>query len=716
MAQFSWGEPPAELFFDYGADRPVRVSSSPVLHAEERLAPQAMVEILAVGEGRALTSTRSHRGALSERLRFVSRHELEYESREAAGDTPGAGREHVKARTLEIVQQDPLSGAVVTTTFTRYDSLAAWRVSTKIRNDGDRPISLQMISSIALDGLTGFLGPAHTTEVWTARSEWCGESRWAATPLQGTASLVDIHSHLHGQSHRGTYALQGSSTWSSGDYVPVAALTNTDTRRSVVWQLEVNGPWRWEINPQLERADWITLVLQGPDDLHHSWMKVLAAGEEFETIPVSLAFSDDGLDAAVGELTRHRRASHLPTSADIHRPLVFNDYMNALMGDPTTDKLLPLVDAAANAGAQYFCIDAGWYDDDGYWWDSVGEWFPSTKRFGKEGLTGVLDYIRGQGLKPGLWIEPEVIGVRSALARTLPEDAFMHRGGRRIVEHGRHLIDFRSKNAQDHLARTFDRLINDYGVSYFKWDYNVTPGSGPDTKSSSPGEALLDHARAHLAWFEELRREHPGVIFEACSSGAQRMDQAILARYDLQSTSDQQDYRLYPTIAAAAPMAMIPEQAGNWAYPQPGMTLEQVAFTMVTGLSGRLYLSGRLDQLSADQTALVHEATALYPSVIAHQSVSVPRWPIGLPEWNAPVVVLATDSGAEILLYVWKRHSTIAGTTIPLPQHIGESLDPQVIYPTTLEPWRVTWLPRVGCLDIDFESAGESARVIRLHK
>ena len=69
------------------------------------------------------------------------------------------------------------------------------------------------------------------------------------------------------------------------------------------------------------------------------------------------------------------------------------------------------------------------------------------------------------------------------------------------------------------------------------------------------------------------------------------MDQAVLSRYDLQLTSDQRDYRLYPTIAAAAPMAMAPEQAGNWSYPQPGMTLEQIAFTMVTGLSGRLYLS-----------------------------------------------------------------------------------------------------------------------------
>ena len=42
-------------------------------------------------------------------------------------------------------------------------------------------------------------------------------------------------------------------------------------------------------------------------------------------------------------------------------PVIFNDYMNCLFGDPTTDKLIPLIDAAAEAGCEYYCIDCGWY-------------------------------------------------------------------------------------------------------------------------------------------------------------------------------------------------------------------------------------------------------------------------------------------------------------------------------------------------------------------
>lgn len=700
MPQFMWGSGPASLVFCYDENHPVRVSASTPLRLSDEDAPRAMVEILIAGEGRALTNTRSDRTQVSERLRFVEKKERLEE---------GAHR-------LDITQQDPVSGLAVVTSFIRPVGLQSVRVSTRLTHEGGSPLTVQMVSSLALSGLTGFLGPATSTRLWTARNEWCGESRWSAVPLKSDSTLIDIHPRIHGQAQRGMFALQSTSTWSSGEYVPVAALENTDTAHTVIWQMEVNGPWRWEINAQERRTDWYSLMFQGPDDLHHNWLKRLEPGQSFETVPVSLAFSTEGLDDAVGQLTRHRRLSHIPTSADQDHPLVFNDYMNALMGDPTTERLLPLIDAAARAGAQRFCIDAGWYDDGGDWWDSVGAWQPSSNRFGEEGLLGVLDYIRSRGMEPGLWIEAEVIGVKSPLAQTLPEDAFMHRGGVRIVEHGRYLLDMRSASARHHLDETFQRLVEQYGVTYFKWDYNVTPGVGPDTDAAGAGDGLLEHARAHLAWVRTLRERYPQVIIEACSSGAQRMDPAILAHYDLQSTTDQQDYRLYPTIAASAPMTMAPEQAGNWSYPHGGMDLEQIAFNMVTGLSGRLYLSGHLNQMSPEQMALIREGTALYPEVIRHQAAAVPLWPLGLPTWESPVVVLATESEEQVLVYVWKRNTSVSGVTLPLLSLAGRQVSAEVAYPAALEPWTVTWMPDSSCLDIDFEASGESARIIRLTK
>jgi alpha-galactosidase len=81
---------------------------------------------------------------------------------------------------------------------------------------------------------------------------------------------------------------------------------------------------------------------------------------------------------------------------------------------------------------------------------------------------------------------------------------------------------------------------------------------------------------------------HPGLVLENCGGGGMRSEFAMLATLQLQSTSDQQDPLLYPAIAVRPLAHILPEQAGNWAYPQPDMTDEEIIFAMAAGLAGRL--------------------------------------------------------------------------------------------------------------------------------
>ena len=50
---------------------------------------------------------------------------------------------------------------------------------------------------------------------------------------------------------------------------------------------------------------------------------------------------------------------------------------------------------------------------------TVGEWKESKMRF-PEGLRFSMDKIREAGMKPGLWIEPEVMGCQLSLSQLLP--------------------------------------------------------------------------------------------------------------------------------------------------------------------------------------------------------------------------------------------------------------------------------------------------------
>ncbi|RIX27537.1 glycoside hydrolase family 36 protein [Amnibacterium setariae] len=703
MLDFTWGDDAFPLRFTAADDGPVLASITTGVDAVEPRRPEqrarpALVEVLAVGEGRGLGSMRAIRTAIGDRLRHV-------EHRESAA----GGR-----RVLTLVQRDERTGVVVTTRVERFDGVAAYRVASTLENRGSAPLLLQQVTSGTFIGLTGHLGDPEDLDLWTARSEWCAENRWSSTALSGTAGLADIDAALHGHFARGSIALTGHSTWPSGERVPVAVLEHRGTGRALAWEVEHNGPWRWELDTLFDPAEALALALLGPTDVDHAWLHRLEPGAAFATVPASIALADGGFAGAIGQLTEHRRRSHLDVHADTARSLVFNDYMNALMGDPTTEKLLPLIDAAASVGAEVFCIDAGWYDDGGDWWPSVGAWEPSTVRFGDLGLPGLLQVIRDRGMTPGLWVEPEVVGVRSPVAQSLPEDAFMHRAGVRIVEHDRYFLDLRSPAALAHLDAVFDRLIGEYGARYFKWDYNVTPGSGPDADAASPGDGLLGHARALLEWVEGLRARYPGVVLEACSSGAQRMDAATLARFDLQSTTDQQDARRYPTIAAGAPVAMAPEIAGNWAYPQSEWSDERIAFTLVTGLSGRLYLSGNLDRLDERQLDLVREATAAYPELIRHHALALPSWPLGLPAWDAPQVALATATSEQTLAFVWNREEGATSLVLAFPALRGRAVEAETVFPTALPAWSTSWDAEAGELTLDLTGAGESARVLRL--
>jgi alpha-galactosidase len=430
---------------------------------------------------------------------------------------------------------------------------------------------------------------------------------------------------------------------------------------------------------------------------------VLQAGESFDTVPVSVAASA-GWQESLAELTRHRRALR----RNPRRPVVvFNDYMNTLMGDPTTAKLLPLVEAAARAGAEYFCIDAGWYDDGGDWWDSVGLWEPSVTRFPDGGLRRVVDAIRAAGMVPGLWLEPEVVGVRSPLAERLPDEAFLQRHGVRLTEHDRHLLDLRHRDVVKHLDEVVDRLVGDFGVGYFKLDYNVTPGAGTDLDADSPGDGLLQQNRAHLDWIDGVLARHPDLVIENCASGAMRSDYALLSRLDLQSTSDQQNPLLYPPIAAGALVGIVPEQAANWAYPQPDMTDEEIVFTLSTGLAGRLYLSGKLPDMTPEQAALVADGVGLAKRWTSRLVDAVPFWPLGLPGWDAPLVVSGLRATDESLVVVWWRGAEATELDLDLP---AGAVD--IAYGPPTDGWHVV---RDGDGPVRVRiPAGPQARVLRV--
>jgi alpha-galactosidase len=192
-----------------------------------------------------------------------------------------------------------------------------------------------------------------------------------------------------------------------------------------------------------------------------------------------------------------------------------------------------------------------------------------------------------------------------------------------------------------------------------------------------------------------------------------RTDYALLARLQLQSTSDQQDFLRYPPIAAAAPAAMTPEQAANWAYPQPDFTDDEIAFTLCGALLGRVHLSGHLDRMSPHQRDLVAEAVRVYKSIRADLARAMPFWPLGLPRWADSWIALGLRAPGISYVTVWHRGPlgeasghpgpATAGdpavATLPIPHLRGQPLIARILYPAGAGAG-TRWDARAGALTV----------------
>lgn len=378
----------ARLRIQPGRPAALAVGGSPA-----RVPSLPLVECLTVETGRAFVDHRLTRTAQGAALSPVGLEEKE-----------GPWPHHL------LTQRDETTGLVALTDLWR-PTPASLRVRTRVRNDGAAPLHLTALSILSATALPG--APLDDLDLMTAPSAWMAEQRWRHQRLG--KELVDVGTAVHGQSSRDALRLSAESGWSSSRWEPVGILTDPAGGQALAWQVEHNGAWTVEVS---RRGDVLGLVVCGPTDLQHGWMRVLHPGQEAATPTAALVLSDGGWQGAAVELTAYRRALRARTAPTTDpAPVVFNDYMNTLMADPTAQRLATLVPAAARAGAEVYCIDDGWHSDeeDGAWWDAVGAWEPSARRF-PEGLGATLDLIRDEGMSPGLWIEPLAVGARSPLA------------------------------------------------------------------------------------------------------------------------------------------------------------------------------------------------------------------------------------------------------------------------------------------------------------
>ncbi len=617
-------------------------------------------------------------------------------------------------RLVTLNYTDPVLGLEVGSHYKLVKGLPVIRRWVSVRNGGSEAVGLEHLFSCVVNGL-GMGGEQDWSEkmrLHLAHSAWCSEGQWRSGPVGD----FGLHRHNPGPYGMSCISVSQIGSCSSAGYMPMAVLEDCEAGVVWFWQIEHNGSWHWEIG-RLPQGS-LYLSIGGPNEEHGHWWKNLRPGEEFETVPVAIGVAEGDWQDAIAHLTSYRRTACMKPHPDNRLlPVIFDDFFSCLPAGPTTEKELPLIEAASKIGAEIFLMDAGWYAAPGEdWWPTVGEWQPNPERFPR-GLSELTNSIRAHGMLPGIWVEIESVGVKGPVAAK-PDSWFMMRHGKRVIDCGRYLLDFRNPEVRAHADEVMDRLVNDYGFGYLKFDFNITARMGTETNADSFGDGLLQHNRAFLGWLDNLARRHPSLTIESCAAGGMRMDYAMLSRCQVQSASDQSDYRYWPPILSGTIAGATPEQLGIWSLGSGDADEEQIAFQMINAMLCRIYLLAHILEIPPERLRYIKEAISTYKTYRREIPQMTPFWPTGQitlsDRANWHTLGLMHNSKPEALLAVWRLEGPDSPDTfaIPVPQFEGKQAKAELIYPKDL-PCRFGFDQASATLSVELEKSF-SARLFKL--
>ncbi len=475
-----------------------------------------------------------------------------------------------------------------------------------VRNAGKKPVTLEMLSSFSLGGMTPYAHDDAPNRLFVHRYR----STWSAEGRLDTQGIEDLQLERSWIGHGIACERFGQvGSMPVRGFFPFVALE--DREAGVLWgaQLACPGSWQMEV---FRKDDFVALSGGQADREFGHWFKTLKAGETYDTPVATIGCIKGNIDQLTQRLGSAQEGplANLP-KIENELPIVVNEWCTS-WGNPTQENLLALAKRLQGTPAKYLVIDDGWAERPGEAaLQSNGDWIVKKRAF-PDGLAATCQAIRDHGLIPGIWFEFEVCNPGSkAFSLT---DHHLQRDGRVLQVGARRYWDFRDSFTFDYLTKKVIHLLRDNGIGYLKVDYNDTIGFGVDG-AESPGEGLRQHLEGMQKFFRKMREEIPDLVIENCSSGGHRLEPSMMALCAMGSFSDAHETREIPIIAANLQRLILPRQSQIWAVLRKNDTAQRLAYSLAATFLGRMCLSGEVHDLSPAQWKLSVSAMELYRRV-----------------------------------------------------------------------------------------------------
>ena len=350
----------------------------------------------------------------------------------------------------------------------------------------------------------------------------------------------------------------------------------------------------------------------------------LAPKEVFATPKLALTYSQEGLSGASRNFHRWARHAGMLHNGNRVRDILLNSWEGVYL-DVDEEKMSQMMEDIAAMGGELFVMDDGWFGDkyrrvqDN---SSLGDWVVDKKKL-PNGLENLVQTAQKNGIKFGIWIEPEAVNSKSELFEKHPEWALQAldrpliygRGGTQL------LLDVCNPEVQDFIFGIVDNLLTQHPqIAYIKWDANVELRNYGSTylPRDKQSHIYIDYHRGLEKIMQRIRAKYPDVVIQACASGGGRANYGVMPYFDEFWVSDNTDALqriymqwgssyFYPSNAMAQHISAAPNH-------QTGRVIP-IKFRCDVAMSGRLGLELQPSKMTEEERAQSTQAIKDYKTV-----------------------------------------------------------------------------------------------------
>ncbi len=438
-------------------------------------------------------------------MRYCS-HEIYFGKKEIPGIPSSYANDGDEAETLAIHMLDSATGIRATLYYTVFPKRDVLTRRVRIVNASTAPCRVERAMSMCVDlpdmdyDMISLYG-AHATE-----------------------RNIDRRPLGHGV--QGVESRRGSSSHCQNPFIALAAHDASEERGRVYgFNLVYSGNFSALVECDFNCS---TRVIMGIEPDTFSWQ--LDAGEAFDSPEAVMVFTEGGL----GEMSRifHRFYNNNMVRGRYKaekRPLLINSWEAAYFNFDT-DKLVAFAKEAKKLGVEMLVMDDGWFGNRNDDHSSLGDWYVNETKL-PGGLGELIKRVNAEGLKFGIWFEPEMISPDSELFRAHP-DWHVHVEGRTpMIGRHQYVIDMSRKDVRDNIWEQMRKILSENKIDYVKWDFNrnISDASSALLPAERKKEFFHRFVLGTYDLMNRLTTEFPDILLENCSGGGGRFDPAMLA-------------------------------------------------------------------------------------------------------------------------------------------------------------------------------------------